>query len=300
MKKEEVKRLKITEKTLKRLFGTSNNLCAFQGCKMPVIDSYGDVRVQICHIESAEKGGQRFNPNMSNEDRRSFDNLILLCSNHHDETNNVINFPTVVMRGIKQKSMDTFINSGEELGSNLVLKKFLEDKDKVEKILLEKNKVVDLTVNSSKINFPENLDKIAEVLNWNKNNGWEKERSLLLKDFAIFATEIGKIPIVNRNYLSLLLKQIVDNGKVNNLRIELSISFIDNEMYSENSMKLLEYLINKKIICYDNDQEPENIVLVENEKYIFLKDLIKFWKKNDCIDNIEKNIVKGDYSSLDE
>jgi hypothetical protein len=34
---------------------------------------------QLCHIEAAEEGGQRFNERMTNEERRAFENLLLLC-----------------------------------------------------------------------------------------------------------------------------------------------------------------------------------------------------------------------------
>lgn len=38
---------------------------------------------EVCHIEAAMPGGERFNPNMTNEDRRSFGNLMLMCHHHH-------------------------------------------------------------------------------------------------------------------------------------------------------------------------------------------------------------------------
>ncbi|MCJ2187885.1 hypothetical protein [Novosphingobium beihaiensis] len=38
---------------------------------------------RICHIEAALPDGQRFNEAMTNEERRSYENLILLCGDHH-------------------------------------------------------------------------------------------------------------------------------------------------------------------------------------------------------------------------
>lgn len=38
---------------------------------------------EICHIEADQPGGPRYNPALSDEARRDFDNLILLCANHH-------------------------------------------------------------------------------------------------------------------------------------------------------------------------------------------------------------------------
>lgn len=57
---------------------------------------------QVCNIEAAEEGGERFNPSMSNEDRRAPANLMLMCYAHHQETNDVIKSPTEKLRSIKR------------------------------------------------------------------------------------------------------------------------------------------------------------------------------------------------------
>lgn len=40
---------------------------------------------EICHIEGEKPGSARYNDMMSNKQRNDFDNLILLCRNHHKE-----------------------------------------------------------------------------------------------------------------------------------------------------------------------------------------------------------------------
>jgi hypothetical protein len=44
-----------------------------------MMDQDGVFVVQICHIEAAETGGERFHASMSNESRRSIKNLMLIC-----------------------------------------------------------------------------------------------------------------------------------------------------------------------------------------------------------------------------
>ena len=44
-------------------------------------------------LEGTNEGGERFNPNMTNEQRRSFDNLMLMCYEHHVVTNDVVKYP---------------------------------------------------------------------------------------------------------------------------------------------------------------------------------------------------------------
>lgn len=63
----------------------SNGSCYYPGCSKPTIeflDGEPFVACQIAHIRDA-RPGNRFDPEMSDDDRRSFQNLILLCKPHH-------------------------------------------------------------------------------------------------------------------------------------------------------------------------------------------------------------------------
>nr|WGD91999.1 hypothetical protein P5629_15120 [Bacillus subtilis] len=90
---EKVKRLEPTTETKRRLYLTSGNQCAFEGCKKMIISSDGELLGEICHIEARMPGGERFYPNQTNEERRDFDNLMMLCLDHHKITNNVDKYP---------------------------------------------------------------------------------------------------------------------------------------------------------------------------------------------------------------
>jgi len=102
MKEEEVKRLTPKPEVLRELFLKSGNVCAFPGCMHPIVNSDGVYIAQLCHIEAAAKGGPRFNENQSNEDRRQFENLLLMCHRHHKETDDTSRFPLEKMREIKR------------------------------------------------------------------------------------------------------------------------------------------------------------------------------------------------------
>lgn len=62
--------------------------CYFPDCETPTIvfvkPGQPSVNVHIAHIEGAEIGSARYNEKMTNEERRSFANLLLLCVPHHD------------------------------------------------------------------------------------------------------------------------------------------------------------------------------------------------------------------------
>ena len=65
--------------TIKKLFALSGNQCAFPKCNQKLVNDNDDLVVQVCHIEAAEpgKGGYRYNPKQTDDERRAFDNLVL-------------------------------------------------------------------------------------------------------------------------------------------------------------------------------------------------------------------------------
>lgn len=68
--------------TIKRLYALSGNRCAFTGCTTLFVTEAG-VTGDICHIKSARRGGRRYDPTQSDDERHAFENLILLCPTHH-------------------------------------------------------------------------------------------------------------------------------------------------------------------------------------------------------------------------
>ena len=101
MVKEERKRLTPTKDTLRELYLKSGNQCAFPACSRLMIDSDGTFVGQICHIEAAEQGGERFNPNQTNEECRGFSNLVLMCYEHHVATNDVTRYTVSYLQRLK-------------------------------------------------------------------------------------------------------------------------------------------------------------------------------------------------------
>ena len=101
-------RLPIRESTLKRLFAFSGNQCAFPDCTQPVVNEHGDLIAEVCHIEAANEDGQRYNPDQSDEDPRSLENLLILCRTHHATTDNVEVYPVERMQEIKREHEDGF------------------------------------------------------------------------------------------------------------------------------------------------------------------------------------------------
>lgn len=72
--------------TIKQLFVTSGHYCAYPGCEQSIVDFSGDSPVilgEIAHIEGSSDDGPRANRLLSNTQRDSYPNLIVLCPTHH-------------------------------------------------------------------------------------------------------------------------------------------------------------------------------------------------------------------------
>jgi len=128
---------------VRALFARSGNRCAFPGCTAALINERNQFIAQVCHIEAAEPGGERYNPGQSDEERRSYKNLLLLCYPHHVETDDVTHFSVEVLREMKAFHEQQFERSPFKIDESL-LNKIVGEMDeywsRVEK--LHKNHIV--------------------------------------------------------------------------------------------------------------------------------------------------------------
>ncbi len=98
---EKARQIKST--TRRRLDTLSGNQCAAPDCGHPLIAGDGESIIsKICHIEAANENGPRFNPEMDDDERRQFDNLILLCDECHTIIDNKENAGEYTVSQLKQ------------------------------------------------------------------------------------------------------------------------------------------------------------------------------------------------------
>ena len=98
-----------SDSTIKRLFALSGNQCAFPSCQARLVNTKNAVDSNISHIEAAGVGGERYNPLMSDEERADYENLILLCRQHHDETNDVQKYTVDVLKEMKRNHESAYL-----------------------------------------------------------------------------------------------------------------------------------------------------------------------------------------------
>ncbi|EKD25227.1 MAG: hypothetical protein ACD_80C00101G0003 [uncultured bacterium (gcode 4)] len=142
-----------TRKTLRRLDTLSGNLCAKPGCLQGLIAEDGKTIIsQICHIEAAQEGGPRFNHEMSDDQKRDYPNLILLCDEHH-------------------KIIDSKLNEGEYSVDTLKSWKFEHEKKIIQQKLERNPSILGEVINKiSLIDFEEDTtsEKKPESFNIQK------------------------------------------------------------------------------------------------------------------------------------
>ena len=98
-----------TEQTLKRLFALSGNQCAFPGCEKTLVNTKNAKDSNICHIEAASEGGERYRHSMTDKERADYSNLILLCVQHHDETNDEEKYTVDILQRMKSDHESAFL-----------------------------------------------------------------------------------------------------------------------------------------------------------------------------------------------
>ena|GEM_PF-2486399 len=122
---------KISE--IKRLFVESHNQCAEPNCPNSLMaEDNTTVIGKICHIEAANKNGPRFNGDMNNDQRRSYENLILLCDEHHriiDNPQNESKYNTEKLVEWKQNHISQNSSSLYEISVDHI-QKFVEETKK--------------------------------------------------------------------------------------------------------------------------------------------------------------------------
>jgi hypothetical protein len=80
------------ESTVRRLYALSMNRCAFPDCTIQLVTAtMGTIVGEVCHIRAYKPGGPRYVREQTDDERHGFDNLILMCGNHHKEIDTAAN-----------------------------------------------------------------------------------------------------------------------------------------------------------------------------------------------------------------
>jgi hypothetical protein len=176
------KRLEPTHPTKRELYLKSGNRCAFPNCEQLIMAADGSFIAQICHIEAAEPHGERFNPNMSNEQRRSASNLMLMCYPHHVATNNVSIYSVDRLRQMKA--------AHEALHTN------------AQPILLQKWNDSTSRYDPTHVG---NLARLNELLNWRL---LPNELDEAVPNINAYVDKFRNVPLQTKQFLNTVVRRI--------------------------------------------------------------------------------------------
>jgi hypothetical protein len=99
----------------KILWGKSGNRCAMPSCHTELVidktenDPFSIIG-QMAHIRGEKPGAARFNTEMTEKERNCYDNLVLLCPNHHKEVDDQPNTYSVEKLHDIKKNHEKWIN----------------------------------------------------------------------------------------------------------------------------------------------------------------------------------------------
>ncbi len=98
-------RLPIATMVMRQLMFASGGRCAMTDCGLPLVSPSGGWIGTVAHIVGAEKDGPRGSGPETAEERRSFNNLILMCATHGREVDTPdtgeMNFPISRLQAMK-------------------------------------------------------------------------------------------------------------------------------------------------------------------------------------------------------
>jgi hypothetical protein len=180
------KRLQPAKDTVRELYLRSGNLCAFPDCPERILDIGGDLIGEICHIEAAETKGERFNPAMTNEDRRAPANLMLLCQKHHTKTNDVAAYSLDALQRMKAVHEAKFSGAIDKLRAAFI----------------------DQTQDTTAVNA-RTLMRMNDVLRWGYAPLQLQESCIELSSFA---TTLAMIPLSTRGLLAIIIARAEDSA----------------------------------------------------------------------------------------
>jgi hypothetical protein len=284
---EKAKRLEPKKEVLRELFLKSGNLCAFTSCERLMLNIEGVFIGQLCHIEAAEDGGERFNDQMTNEDRRAAANLMLMCYEHHTVTNDVDEDPVERLRQIKRDHEIRFSHPDRAILSGL--------KDYTK---------------SFEATRPSNLGRMRKLLDWPDLS--DEDVAEYVRKVNEYIDKFSRVPLELRNFVGQVAMRIdrmrdlpvVNEGGLGCPSIRVSDLTGAFHMSDDTLYKLATGLESYKIAYLTEIADPE---------YDSLHHALRLWSVDDwCLwddvarfvelskDPIETFCVDMDFGRLDE
>ena len=196
--------------TLKLLYVRSGNECAFPNCEHPIFNDKGLYIAQLCHINAASKGGQRYNKEQSDEERSAPENLLFMCHRHHKETDNEEEYSVAKLTKLKKNHELKFTEKGKEASKEMIRQILFEINYFWKQQSLKTFELEDLKINR---NFDKEVLDLFEELN---------EHIETIKNYCDLCAESDSSETLRSDLKTLLEK------------VDFNLSIFDKVPYYEN------------------------------------------------------------------
>jgi len=241
--------------TLKKLFGLSGNQCAFPNCKNTLVNQNNAKDSNICHIEAANEDGERYREAMTDKERADYENLILLCVQHHDETNNEDIYTVEVLKNMKRNHESSILIQSMNKNPSMLINT-INAISEIDIVNIDKNKHSNPFNPKDKIDYNSIKRNVALIneykIYYSKINSLYDELELqgsikkekLLASIELIYTEIkGKYVLDSTNPMEII--------KINADNIIDDVYEVLNERVSESSFWEEDIVLGIRLIMVD-------------------------------------------------
>lgn len=233
--------------TVKRLHTLSANQCAAPHCNNKLIARDSETVIsKICHIEAASPAGPRFNKEMSDDDRRHFNNLILLCDECHciiDNKDNESKYPVELLKEWKRN------HENKQLYSRI------DEKPSSIKIAINALADLDLDEQNNCNDGSYDAFRIDDKISYNAI----KRNKILIDEYKVFFTKINALYNELESQGSIKKEKLLRNIK--HLYLKIKGKYVGNapnaiEIIQINADNIIEDMEDYLIELFDKDLEP--------------------------------------------
>ncbi len=233
--------------TIRRLDTLSRNQCAAPNCNKPLIAKDGETIIsKICHIEAASEGGARYRANMTDDERRHFNNLILLCDECHSIIDNLENeskYPVSLLKEWKKnhesKQMDLLKRNPSLLGIAI-------------------NAIADLDFDNNGLPDNESLNSYNPAYKIKYNS--IKRNAILIEEYKVFYSKVNALYNELEYQGSFKKANLLRNIK--QIYLKIKGQYTDGE---ENAMGIIQ--ANSDNIIEDIEEELLKIIESDGKHY---------------------------------
>lgn len=257
-------------------------MCAMPDCTNVLIDKDGTWLGEVAHIHAASDGGPRANPNLSPEERRNVENLILLCTKCHKR----------IDRDMKQYPAEKLFQIKEEHEGRY--RKGLEQA------------VFEDCMDEYKITWPKSLDVWGIIPSDEEFEDAFESLEKVIKDLA-------QVPTSTRTFLVKCLRRSSESKSlhrdeeliVNAEEIRQAISVEGRQISRKTIADHVKILQKYGFACFEviDDQETDDIIFSDDASVLYTAHRIakneQTERSDEPLSTLETILVRLDFFSFE-